>query len=184
MSKRFALVRDRRGTAAAEMALVTPLLLIIMLGSMELGNYFYNQHTLVKSVRDAARFAARQRMSNYTTCPGSPPQAIIDDTKTVARKGYLDSTANDLLPNWASATFSVTMTCTANLTDSGGGTLTFGGTTDNNTGRVLVNGGTVVFAKTSTSAVARRVTRLFGRMWGSKWPEIRVVSSCRAAPTA
>jgi fibronectin-binding autotransporter adhesin len=37
--------------------------------------------------------------------------------------------------------------------ESVGGTLTFGGTTDNNTGRVLVNGGTVVFAKTSTSAV-------------------------------
>lgn len=127
MKSWFALVRDRRGTAAAEMALVTPLLLIIMAGSVELGNYFYNQHTLVKSVRDAARFAARQRMSNYTTCPGSPPQAIIDDTKTVARKGYLDSTANDLLPNWASATFSVTMTCKANLTDSGGGTLAFGG---------------------------------------------------------
>lgn len=128
MITRFALISNVRASAAAEMAMVIPLLLAIMLGSMELGNYFYNQHTLVKSVRDAARFAARQRMSNYTACTGSPQQAVIDDIKMVARKGHLDSTANDLLPNWATATFTVTMDCKANLTDVGtGNNLALGG---------------------------------------------------------
>ncbi|MEO6360914.1 MAG: TadE family protein [Sphingomicrobium sp.] len=134
MIARTALILDRRGSAAAEMALVIPLLLAIMLGSMEIGNYFYNQHTLVKSVRDAARFAARQRMVNYTTCTG-PVTAVEADTKTVARKGHLDSTANDLLPNWDSATFAVTMSCKPNLTDTtSGNSLVLGGIYANATG--------------------------------------------------
>ena len=46
------LLRDKRGNAAVEMALVTPLLLLILFGSVELGNYFMDEHTLVKAVRD------------------------------------------------------------------------------------------------------------------------------------
>ncbi|MGL5837065.1 MAG: TadE family protein, partial [Sphingorhabdus sp.] len=49
----------RKGAAAAEMALVTPLLMIIMFGAFELGNYFYSQHVVTKAVRDGARFASR-----------------------------------------------------------------------------------------------------------------------------
>lgn len=116
------LIRDRDGAAAVEMVFVLPLLMIIMLGSVELGNYFYNEHTLIKSVRDGARFAARQGMSNYTTCTGSPPQTVIDDTKMVVRKGTLDSSAPDLLPSWGSATFSMSISCTTSLNDGAGGT--------------------------------------------------------------
>ena len=43
---------DSNGAAAAEMALVMPLLLIIMFGAMELGKFFLDQHVVVKSVRD------------------------------------------------------------------------------------------------------------------------------------
>lgn len=112
MTSLAALLGDRRGAAAAEMALVIPLLLGIMFGSVEIGNYFYNEHKLVKSVRDGARFAARQKLL-LSVCSGAPPQTVIDDTKLMVRKGTLDSTANDLLPNWAAATatFTMTMSC-------------------------------------------------------------------------
>jgi Flp pilus assembly protein TadG len=115
--------RDRSGSAAAEMALVMPLLLIIMMGSVELGNYFLDEHVLVKGVRDGARYAARQSFSNYSGCSGTAadvPQAVIDNTKLIVRKGSLDSTDSDLLPNWdnATASFTVQMTCT----DTAGGT--------------------------------------------------------------
>jgi TadE-like protein len=55
-----AFLRDERGAAAAEMALMTPLLLILMFAPFELGNFYWSQHKVTKGVRDAARFAARQ----------------------------------------------------------------------------------------------------------------------------
>src|SRR3546814_3109530 len=65
------LARDRSGAAAAEMALVSPMLIILMFGSFELGNYFLDEHVVLKAVRDGARYAARQ---NFTTmpCSGTP----------------------------------------------------------------------------------------------------------------
>lgn len=107
------LARDRRGSAAVEMAMVTPLLLILLMGSTELGNYFMDQHILLKGVRDGARYAARQDFSNYSACSGSPPQSVIDNTKLMVRKGSLNSADEDLLPNWGAqgATFTVTTSC-------------------------------------------------------------------------
>jgi Flp pilus assembly protein TadG len=119
------LLRDTRGAAAAEMVLVLPLLLVIMFGSVELGNYVLDEHTLLKSVRDGARYAARQPFSNYAGCGASAsnvPASVSDNTKLIVRKGTLDSTDPDLLANWsdASTQFSVQMTCS---TSAGGTTL-------------------------------------------------------------
>lgn len=123
---------DNSGAAAAEMALIAPLLLAILFGSVELGNYFYNEHRLVKAARDGARFAARQSLSNYSSCSGDVPTpgvagTVHENTRMMVRKGTLDSTAADILPNWASATFSVTMSCSTTLNDGGGGNYALGG---------------------------------------------------------
>jgi hypothetical protein len=97
------------------MAMVTPLLLILMFGSVELGNYFWNEHTLLKAVRDGARFAARQGFSNFNTCSSSgtdlSSSTVGLDTKKVVQKGSLDGSQPDLLPNWSTATFRLTATC-------------------------------------------------------------------------
>ena len=111
---------DTRGSAVVEMALVMPLLLLIMFGSVELGNYFMAEHKLVKAVRDGARFAARQSFSNYSTCSSTSANvptpgvsnSVYENTKLVVRKGSLDSSTTDLLPNWTSATFGATVQCT------------------------------------------------------------------------
>jgi Flp pilus assembly protein TadG len=121
------LLRDSHATAAVEMALVAPLLLGLMFGSVELGNYFYNEHKLVKSVRDSARYAARQRFSNYSACTGAPTDPVPANAELMARKGTIDSTAADLLPNWGSATFSISMTCVTSLADGSGGNYNLGG---------------------------------------------------------
>ena len=118
-----AMVRDSSGAAAAEMALVTPLLLIIMMGSVELGNFFLDEHVLLKGVRDGARFAARQGFASYTGCGGSAasvPTAVSGGTKLIVSKGTLNSSDPDLLPNWTTATFTVNMSC---ATAAGGTTL-------------------------------------------------------------
>jgi Flp pilus assembly protein TadG len=116
--------RDQRAAAAVEMALVFPLLLIIGMGGVEVGNYFLDQHRLVKAVRDGARYAARQDFSNYVGCNGTPadvPTALRDNVKSVVRTGLLSS-GTDLLANWNNATFTVKMTCTSTV-----GTQTLGG---------------------------------------------------------
>jgi Flp pilus assembly protein TadG len=107
------LASDTRGSAAAELMLVMPILLIIMMGAFELGNYFRSEHILVQGLRDGARYAARQAFSNYSGCSGTPSGTIEADTKNVVRTGQV-SGGTDRLPNWtdAATTFSVTVTCT------------------------------------------------------------------------
>lgn len=56
---------DRSGVAGVEMALITPLLVTLMFGSMELGNLYWTQHKLTKAVRDGSRFAARQSFTLF-----------------------------------------------------------------------------------------------------------------------
>ncbi|HXH53928.1 MAG TPA: TadE family protein [Sphingomicrobium sp.] len=78
---RASLLRSRSGTAAAEMALVTPLLMVIMFGAMELGYYFYSEHIVVKAVRDGARYASRQSFAKY----GCPDENVDGDVVTTVR---------------------------------------------------------------------------------------------------
>ena len=115
------MLRDERGAAAAEMALVLPLLLVIMFGSVELGNYFMNEHTLVKAVRDGARFAARQSFTNYTGCSGEPGGTVRDDTRNVVMRGVV-SGGTIITPNIQAADVSVTTSCMSTI-----GTQTMGG---------------------------------------------------------
>ena len=89
----LSLLRDVRGNAAAEMALVTPLLLAVLFGSVELGNLFMDEHTLEKQLRDGARFASRLEISPTYSCPttvfkdANATDEIIDVTKNAAVSG-------------------------------------------------------------------------------------------------
>lgn len=119
------LIRDRSAAAAAEMAMVMPLLVVLAMGTFELGNYFKDEHILIKGVRDGARYAARQGFTSYVGCGATAadvPTALRDDTKLIVRKGTLSSTDADLLPSWGNAatTFTVQMSCS---TAAGGTTL-------------------------------------------------------------
>ncbi len=101
------------------MALVLPLLLVTMFSSLELGNYFMNEHTLVKAVRDGARFAARQSFTNYTACNGSPGGTVVNDTRNVVMRGYL-SGGTIITPNIEADDIDVTTSC---MTTAGGQTM-------------------------------------------------------------
>ena len=114
-----AVLSDRRGAAAAEMALVLPLLLVLTFGPLELGNYFMNQHTLVKAVRDGARFAARQDFTNYTACSGAPGGTVVADTKNVVMNGVMTG-GTIITPNIQSTDVDVTTSC---ATTAGGQTM-------------------------------------------------------------
>jgi Flp pilus assembly protein TadG len=107
------LFRDRCGAAAAEMALVAPLLIILMFGSMELGYYFYSEHVVIKAVRDGARFASREGFEKYS-CPSTIDSGVEADTKHVTRTNQVTG-GGARLPNWTSDnSVTVTLSCVDN----------------------------------------------------------------------
>jgi hypothetical protein len=111
---RFSFWLDRRGNAAAEMALVTPLIAGLMFGSLELGKYFWDEHMVVKAVRDGARYAARQ---SFASMPCGGPATNESQIKNVVRYGKPVVTVADkpLLYYWTDpATVTVTINCYAN----------------------------------------------------------------------
>ncbi len=115
------LVASNGGAAAAEMALVTPLLLLIMAGGLEVGNYFMDEHRLTKAVRDGARFAARKDFSYYSTCDAAPGGTVVTDTQNLVRTSYL-SGGTDQLSNWSGGTITVTTRCS-----TGNGSVVYSG---------------------------------------------------------
>ena len=112
------LLTCRRGAAAAEMALVLPFLVVLLFGSVDLGYYFYNQHQVVKGVRDGARFASRQSFTaiscNGTTIPGEVETAI----KNVTRTGRI-SGGSARVPGWINDDITVSVTCPTTPLTSG-----------------------------------------------------------------
>ncbi len=102
---------DRSGAAAAEMALVAPLLVTIMFGSLEIGKYFWDEHLVVKAVRDGARFAARQ---NFATMPCGGPATNEAQIQNLVRYGKTTVRVADKprLYYWTNnSTITVTITC-------------------------------------------------------------------------
>jgi Flp pilus assembly protein TadG len=92
------------------MALITPILMGLLFGSVELGRYFHNEHLVIKAVRDGARFAARQDFTNFASCAGQPGGAVVDDTRNLVLTG-LRSGGSAQLPEWNATTVSVTVSC-------------------------------------------------------------------------
>lgn len=118
------LFRNNRAVAAVEMALVAPLVILLIFGAAELGNLFYNEHILMKGVRDGARFASRQPFSAYDmgTC------ALSEDAKArvrrLVRTAQLAASGEAArLPNWVEAdeasTISVDVQCDSSGTYQG-----------------------------------------------------------------
>jgi len=112
--------RDASGSAAVEMVLVTPLLLILLFGSVELGNFFLSEHALVKAVRDGAVYAARNEIDNFDCSSDTINPTVVSNTETLIRTGTL-SGGTDRLPNWddADAAINVTMVCVTQVTNDG-----------------------------------------------------------------
>ena len=121
MKRVIALLTDTRATAAIEMALVTPLLCLIMLGSAELGRYFYNEHIMVKAVRDGAVFASRQPIDKFLCATGDIVDPVKPNTFALIKTGALANGTN-LLRQWSGSGTSLTMTL-ACVTAAGGTTL-------------------------------------------------------------
>jgi len=114
------LLRDRSGNAAVEMALVFPFLLLLMFGSIDLGNYFLSEHVADKAVRDAARYAARLPVINSdgsvnydcSSDPGTVATSAQTNIQQLARFGDPSGSGTARLPGWTSNTMAtVSLSC-------------------------------------------------------------------------
>lgn len=85
------------------MALVTPLLIILMFGAFELGNYFWNSHIVTKAVRDGARYASRQSFDNFDCAAASVAAGVVTNTQNLTRTSQIASGGSSRLAGWTSA---------------------------------------------------------------------------------
>lgn len=108
---RSRLYQCRRGSAAVEMVLVLPLLTTLLFGSVELGRYFLNEHALLKAVREAARFAARQNFADMP-CNSQPVPEQAAAIRSLVRFGNVAGTGSPRRPYWrADANVTVSIAC-------------------------------------------------------------------------
>lgn len=89
--KRCSLVRNREGVAFLEFTILFPLLLVLAVGVFEFGHALQNYHRINKSVRDAARFLARQPISctSAGVNVGTIDASIITEAKNLAMTGEI-----------------------------------------------------------------------------------------------
>jgi hypothetical protein len=102
--------RAKHGSAAAEMALVFPFILVLMFGAFELGNLFLDEHTLTKQVRDGARYASRLPLSEDFVCNSE----VFDGDDAAAKADIIKVTKDGSLADSAQARWTTywTRTCT------------------------------------------------------------------------
>ncbi len=84
--------KDRRGNAVLEFALVTPLLLLILVGLTEIGRAYYQANAVEKGLRAGALYAAR---GAYPLTAAA--RTAIDN---LVRTGTLDGTGALLVSGW------------------------------------------------------------------------------------
>ena len=108
----IAFVRDTRGAAAAEMVLMIPLLLVLMFGGFEAGHYFYNEHQVVKAVREGARYAGRLPFTTYDCDSGSI--AMQTQIQEVTRTGQ-PSGGTARITGFTNDDITVQLTCDASF---------------------------------------------------------------------
>ena len=100
---------DQSGAAAAEMALILPLVLALLFTTFEGAYYMVCEHRVIKGVRDAARYAARLDRSNYA-CPGGTFSGSTATVQNLTRTGTL-SGGTASVPGWINSNVTIAVTC-------------------------------------------------------------------------
>ena len=113
---------DTSGAAAAELAMLLPLLILLMFGSFEMGKFFLDAHTIQKAVRDGARYAARQ---SFTQMPCGGTATNETAIKNLVRTGTTQSGGNPRVSYWTDpTTITITITCDTGQAYSASGVYT------------------------------------------------------------
>jgi Flp pilus assembly protein TadG len=116
MMRRFllSLMRDAHAAAAAEMALILPMVFALLFTMMEGGYYFMTEHKAVKYVREGARYASRMNFDNFD-CSGAgalTSTAVEDQIRNVTLTGQV-SGGSARIEGWAATDINVSVACDA-----------------------------------------------------------------------
>lgn len=91
-------LRREDGIAVTELAVVTPVFLLMFLSTIELGNMIYTNINLEKALRSAVTYAGRIELHDAQT---------IQNTKNIVMTGNPSGTGPYLLPGWSDPDASV-----------------------------------------------------------------------------
>ena len=94
-----------RGSVMVELALLSPLMILLLLGCIHFGYFFYLYNQLEKSVRDGARYAATR--TYVTTNAGTLNTSYVNAIKKVVVYGDAQSNTTQLVPGLATANVGV-----------------------------------------------------------------------------
>lgn len=120
--------RESGGAAAAEMALMLPLLVILLFGAVEAGHYLWSEHKVIKGVRDGARYAGRQLFDSVDCAAGQFKSTSIIETgltvedavKNVTRTGTVDASGVPVVSGWTDNATEVDVTIVCDSTTKTG----------------------------------------------------------------
>jgi TadE-like protein len=110
MAPRKGLNDRERGAELVEFALVLPLLLLIVLGTIEFGRVYYTYNILSKGVRDGARYAATSRLQSDGTWVPTDNPSVTTRTRNVVvyGKATLSGSEPKIIPDLTPAQITVT----------------------------------------------------------------------------
>lgn len=99
--------KKQSGAAMIEMVVVTPLMLLLVLGVAEIGKALVQYTALTKSVRDAARHVAGRALLGTTGTVMITPD-LASEAANITAFGNIAGVGNSLLPNLSPAQVSIT----------------------------------------------------------------------------
>ncbi len=108
--------RGQRGLAMVELTITAPVLLLMMCGTVEFGQFLIQYSTLNDAVRNAARQVAGAALDGTTQLlvTGAPWGTLVTQGKNLAAYGNVAGTGAVLLPNLTTAQITVTEDTTNN----------------------------------------------------------------------
>ncbi len=116
--------RARGGIASVELALILPVLVLMLFGTVEVGRLLFDFHAVSKTVRDATRYLTRIDAAAAAlglACPAvtvNNAAAEVTNAKNLALRGTIDTSKPYLLAYWTDAnSISVTVSCEDNSAD-------------------------------------------------------------------
>ena len=101
---------DTSGGPASEMALLLPLLITLLFVCFEGGYFLWNEHKVVKGVRDGARYAGRLSFTDYDCSDSSVDSAAETSINNLTRTGQL-SGGTPVIPGWTDSGVTVSVAC-------------------------------------------------------------------------
>lgn len=111
-----AFMRDERGAAASEFALMVPLMIVLIFAGMEAGHYMFTEHKVIKAVREGSRYAGRLTFGTYDCTNSTIDATAAQNIRNVTRTGQPSGTPAPHVRGWTDGQVTVSLDCDSTTT--------------------------------------------------------------------